>query len=113
MVWSVTVSITGLPSGPTIGLPSVPVFWTCCGSISFAGAYGPGFFTASRGTKNRAEKMQAGGRPPQGGAGHIDPEIADGLFFLAHDAANECDRKRNPHRRRREEKETIGNFWVD
>ena len=36
---------------------------------------------------------------PQGGAGHIDPEIADGLFFLASDAANECDRQRNPHRR--------------
>ena len=54
--------------------------------------------------RNQEQGIDDAGRQqyPQGGTGHVDPEIADGLFFLARDAANECDRQRDPHRRRRE-----------
>ena len=44
----------------------------------------------------------SGQQYPQDGAGHVDPEIADGIFLSAVDAANEGNGQRDPHRRRRE-----------
>ena len=60
MVCSVTVSITGLPSGPTTGLPLASTFCTCCGSTSFTVSYGFRFCTTPCDTSTSAPTMQNG-----------------------------------------------------
>src|SRR5580693_10217729 len=46
---------------------------------------------------NEKQRIHDAGRQedPQGGAGHIDPEVADGFFFFSGDATNESDSEGN------------------
>ena len=98
----VTVSITGLPSGPTTGFRRCPHL-----HLSAARPASP--CRRASGSARRPAKpapahrrCRIGSSTQSVAAGHVHPEVADGFFLAARDAANERDGQRDAHRRRSE-----------